>query len=225
MKIKQNSGFYLFITLLMVLFLMDSCSAPIQLATQTGAETSIVRKKDIFILPAVIKYESIENETELPDSMFQGKEVREFLLSKSANILAIKGFNVQMEDSSMFMTSPKIKETYYRILDDRKKLFRKSFSPDLINDLKLLNRPLKEANLLVVMLRVKVGDGGSWDPYSGAITSGSGYSRIKAVVIDLENANSLWQGGVQFQGIPSVKNSKLVASINFLYQNLKTKKE
>ncbi len=184
-------------------------------------EDSIIAHKNIIIMPARLRYESISNEAELPQATYKGKEAGTMLVEYSAEILSKEGFGVLNADALSDENS-KFKTAYNRILDEQINLFQSSLSTDLANDLKEFSGFSNNTNILVLLVRVKVGPCGTWEPFGGAITSGSSYTRLKAVLVETVSGRSLWKNEVQLREIPKIDNANYKKAINLLFKNLKT---
>ena len=174
-------------------------------------------------MPAILKYESISNDAPLPQATYKGEEAGDFLVSHSAEILSKGGFGV-LNAKALSNEDSKFKTAYNIMLDERINLFRSSLSTDLANYLKAFGESSNNANILVLLLRVKVGSSGTWDPFSGAITSGSSYTRLKAVLVETKSGRSLWKNEVQLREIPKPDNPNYKKAVNLLFENLKTHK-
>ena len=95
----------------------------------------------------------------------------------------------------------------------------------MANELKEICELSNDANILAVYLKVKVGAGGYWNPYTGQIASGTSYARLKAVLIETEKGKALWKNEVQLREIPKPDDPDFRQAINLLFQNLKCRKE
>ncbi len=212
------------IALIIVFLLVTSCATTSRhISSNSGKEVSIIAHKKIIIMPAILRYESISNDAELPQATYKGEEAGAFLVGHSAEILSKEGFGVMHADALSYEDS-KYRTAYNRILDERINLFRSSLSTGLANDLKAFGESLNNANILVILLRVKVGSSGTWDPFSGAITSESSYTRLKAILVETKSGRSLWKNEVQLREIPKPGNPNYKKAVNLLFENLKTHK-
>ena len=212
------------IALLIVFLLVTSCATTSRhISSNSGKEVSIIAHKNIIIMPAILKYESISNDAPLPQATYKCEEAGDFLVSHSAEILSKGGFGV-LNAKALSNEDSKFKTAYNIMLDERINLFRSSLSTDLANYLKAFGESSNNANILVLLLRVKVGSSGTWDPFSGAITSGSSYTRLKAVLVETKSGRSLWKNEVQLREIPKPDNPNYKKAVNLLFENLKTHK-
>jgi len=212
------------IAFLIIFLLFTSCATTSRhISSSSGKEVSIIANKKIIIMPVILRYESITNDAPLPQAAYKGKEAGAFLVSHSAEILSKEGFSV-LNAKALSDEDSTFKTTYNRILDERINLFRSSLSTYLANDLKTFDESSDNANILVLLLRVKVGSSGTWDPYGGAITSGNSYTRLKAVLVETKSGRSLWKNEVQLREIPKPDSPNYKKAVSLLFENLKTLK-
>jgi len=210
------------ITLLLPLLLFSSCATTSQhLSSNSGKEASYIAYEKIIIMPAILKYVSISNDAPLPPATYKGEEAGTFLVSYSSELLSKKGFSV-LDAKALSNEDSKFKTAYNKILGERVNLFRSSSDSDLADDLKVLAESSDNAGVLILMLRVKVGPSWTWNPYSGAITSSSSYTRLKAVLVETESGHKLWKNEVQLREIPDPESLYYKEAVKLLLENLKT---
>jgi hypothetical protein len=130
--------------------------------------------------------------------------------SQSIDILKQKGFQIALNEQA--------EPTSLR--DGKLELFRPVIPENLLADLSLIGG-VSQPNILVVDVRVKVGEGGSWNPYSGAITSRNHYTILRAVLISTSEKKVLWHNEVQLRDIPRPKSRKLSRAMEILFQDIK----
>lgn len=221
---RTNLGVLPAIALLLSLLLFSSCATTSQyMSSNSGKEASYIKHEKIIVMPAILRYMSISNDIPLPQATYKGEEAGAFLLSYSTEILSKEGFTV-LNAKALSDEDSKFKTMYNKILGERINLFRSSSNTDLVNDLKALAVSLNDTNILVLLLRVKVGPSGTWDPFSGAITSGSSYTRLKALLVEIKTGRSLWKNEVQLREIPDPESSNYKKAVSLLFDNLKTDK-
>lgn len=217
--LKPNLRSTYVIGLFSITLLFISCATSSRVSHVPGEETIIVTGKNIFVLPASIRYESLESEVELSPDEYRGSEVAVLLMQATLDILSENGFNVQHADTFKFSDA----KIYQKVLDQRQEFFRSSLAADPKKNLDNLGATCDYPNILVLDLKVQVGPGGSWNPLSGGIKSGMSYSRIRAVLIDTKSGNALWKSKLQLREIPDPTDQDFIQSINLLYKNLKRK--
>jgi len=73
-------------------------------------------------------------------------------------------------------------------------------------------------------LYVKVGQSGTWNAYSGAITSSNSSSLLKVSLVQC-NGEVLWKNQVLLRQIPNLNDEKFKESLDILYSTLPKIKE
>ncbi len=71
--------------------------------------------------------------------------------------------------------------------------------------------------LLAVHVRVIVGSRGSWDPMTGAITSSSNRTRLRAALVDCRASTTLWRSEVVLRQIPDPDRSDIDRALATLF--------
>ncbi len=212
------------IVLLVTLLLFSSCATTSQhISSNSGKEASYIAHEKIIIMPPILKYMSISNDATLPQTNYKGEEAGVFLVSYSTELLSKKGFSV-LDTTALSEKDSKFKTAYNGILGERINPFRLSSTPELADDLKVLAESSDNADILIFMVRVKVGPDGTWNPFNGAITSNSSYTRLKALLVETKNGRSLWKNEVQLREIPDPESSDYKKAVKLLLENLKTAK-
>jgi hypothetical protein len=77
--------------------------------------------------------------------------------------------------------------------------------------------------ILVQFMRVKQGPGGSWNPYSGAITSGMSSTLLQAALISTRTGQVIWKNEVLERSQFSADSPKFAKSVDLLYSTLVAK--
>ncbi len=71
--------------------------------------------------------------------------------------------------------------------------------------------------LLAVHVRVIVGSRGSWDPMTGAITSSSNRTRLRAALVDCRASTTLWRSEVVLRQIPEPGRADIDRALETLF--------
>ncbi|NOZ26085.1 MAG: hypothetical protein GXO94_08380 [Nitrospirae bacterium] len=209
---------------LLTLLLLSSCASTSQhISSSSEKKATYIAHEKIIIMPAVLKYVSISNDAPLPPATYKGEEAGAFLVSYSSELLSKKGFSV-LNAKALSSEDSKFRKAYNEILGERISLFRSSSNPDLTEDMKVLAESSNNAGILIFMLRVKVGPSGTWNPYTGAITSSSSYTRLKALLVETGSGRKLWKNEVQLREIPAPESHGYKDAVKLLLENLKTDK-
>jgi hypothetical protein len=80
-----------------------------------------------------------------------------------------------------------------------------------------------ELALLLQFMRVKAGPGGSWNPFSGAITSSMSSTLLQSALISTTSADVLWNAEVFVRKTFGPKSGDFKASLALLYRTLTVK--
>lgn len=202
--------FNLFLLSIFCLSAIQACSSSKNIVSGTEKAVTVSNKADIWIFPPTLNYESIQTESPVSSPSFRLAEVGIVLVNQSQTLFEQKGFQIHLKEQGVpFLTS-----------NQQLDLFRPIIPENLLADLHTLSKS-SSPNILVLDLKVKVGTGGSWDPYSGAITSKNHNSRLRAVIIDGSEGKVLWRNEVQLRDIPSPNKKNFLDAIQILFQTLK----
>ena len=206
--------------LVIVCFVFISCANTtphISDGNSATKQTSNINLSKIILLPPLLQYESISTEESLSPSAYNGEEVGNILSTYSAAILQDRG--AQIIKSENFLSNP----AYNHLLSNRIHLFRSTISQNLVEQIKSLSEASDNIQVLVLMIKVKIGKKGHIEPiFSGTASSGSSYTRLKAVLFDATTGKRAWNNEVQLLERPKPKDSEFVKAINLLYKNLKS---
>ena len=159
-----------------------------------------------------IRYESIENEKELDAAAFKAENMSTEVAQKVQVILVAKGFNAHIDTQFIevkyadFLRNPlpqTVQNTLLRLANDSSTV---------------------ASSLFILDMKVKVGQSGSWDSNTGAITSKNHTTRLRAILIDVRSQTVLWKNEVLLRAVPKPQNNDLNKTILALFDNLKMKK-
>lgn len=196
-------------SLLLIVILFTSCETT-RVITASVPEVQIDKGR-VAILQTNLRYISIEDDETLTPATYQADQTQEFLYKQLQQVVFRKGLQ-NLEESKIEIA----------VLPPSEQLVLPKLSQESIQIMQKWAKPFGFPYVLALSGIVKVGQAGSWDPFSGAISSNNSYTRIKGVLINTELGTILWRNEVQLRAIPMADKKDLIESIQALFQNLKT---
>jgi len=186
-----------------------------EVAKLSSAKTATVDVENIVLLPMHISIISIEDDSPLNDQ-YPVQEIKDVYRSAISKILKEKKFNIQClaEEKSGITSSCTLALLRYFHISDQ------TLPVDVSDSITAIGKEYGYPALLAISLKVKVGAGGTWNPYNGMITSGTSYSIVQAVLIDSRNESIFWKNKVLFRKVPSEVSTDLFDSSEMLFANL-----
>jgi hypothetical protein len=222
MKKLINGVIILF--LLASLFLVTSASTFINDITFIPAKiknqgSSFDSSNVILFLPTLIKYESVSNEMEM-DNKNEKLQMKNYLEGQIILTLDNKGYNLKMMDQ-LSKDSVGFEAELLVILENYDSMFKSYPDTFLINKVIQFGEKSKIKTLLIFKCDVKIGTGGSWNSYSGQITSSNNRTIFKSVLIDTSNGSKIWSNSAQLRKLPNYKDLNFEKEINSIFENFK----
>ena len=177
----------------------------------------------IFVLTPNFTYESVYTEKEID---FNQKEI---ILEKNLEIRTLKalesmGFNCKNE-SQIINNSASYEKEYSEILNNSNLIFRAYIEEEFKKTIENFGIKSGIPAIMIINCEAKVGTGGSYNSYSGAITSKNDRTVIKALLIKTSDCSKLWSNSVQLRELPEIGDSDYEKAINSIFTNLKAKGE
>jgi hypothetical protein len=211
------------VLLLSALCFISSCatqSAYKKVYTTFSEEQPVYIDSDlvILVLPPKIKYESIYNESEL-NSRGNTEQFENSVLT----ILKNKGFNlktinqIQIESSSF-------QDDLKKIQDNSELMYKAFVDSALKESVKQFGEKSDTKSILLINCDVKIGSQGTWNSYSGAITSQNNRTILKAILIRTSDCTKLWYNNIQLRKVTEVEDPAFEKAINSIFINLKPKR-
>jgi hypothetical protein len=204
------------------IFFCSCATAPVSITRNPLTVKSLDPKSPILVIKPFIRFERMEDESALPVPPSASDTIE-----RSLAIAALH------EVESRHLTP-----IDYRGLEDDNLLAMcdrlQSMSPQLCSGLvddqadyalKHLAVLMEHPTVLVLYLKVKVGSSGSWNPYSGAITSPNSSSHFQASLIGSDMGEVLWQNQVLLREVPRVDNSNFRESLGLLFKTFPNSEE
>jgi hypothetical protein len=211
------------VVLVLVLLLTNACTTTSQ--KNEGKEIFVASQNKIIILSPTLRYESIEDESELDSSRYGAENVGKELRTSASTLLKKAGFKV-LDSEDFSKRNLGFKAAYERLREESTGLFRSSIDSDLTDNIKEVGEYSGHANIVAIHFKVILGPGFYWDPVlTEQIIPEMSRSRFKAVLVDSKNGRALWKNEVLFSEVPKPENRGFIKAINLLFQNLRSREE
>ena len=104
-------------------------------------------------------------------------------------------------------------------------LIRVNPDPQAIHYIQGLASTNESVAVLAQYVRVKVGPHGTWNPNSGAITSGASSSYFRAALLDCQTGRLLWENSVLLRELPVPNSGNFNKVLPLLYSTLNPQNE
>lgn len=177
----------------------------------------------VVVLRPALSYESMQNETALAPAPYGGDAVAVDLQAGATRAAQAKGLTL----ASLSSLGPEADVN--GLLDELSgvsaTLLRRQISEEARRALGQLAERDERAAVLVTVARVKVGPGGSWNAYSGAITSSMSQTRLQAALLECRSGRVLWRNETLLREIPRVGDKEYVKALGVLFGTLALPKE
>ncbi len=208
--------------LFILIFFLYGCSPKIVQSLQTQTDmTKLSSTLKIVSLNPLLTFERINDETVLNPEDYNGTEIEAKMIQISSNQLVNKNFNVVNPEE---IENGQFDEQFSRLQKMSSKLSVGYLSPEAKEILKQLSSFDENLVILSQYLYVKVGQSGTWNAYSGAITSSNSSSLLKVSLVQC-NGEVLWKNQVLLRQIPNLNDEKFKESLDILYSTLPKIKE
>ena len=215
----------LVILLLISLIFLCSCAATTPVSQNNSEQSRMVLDStynSILILKPLVRFERLKDESRLPDSSYGGDAFGTKLVIDA----------ITEVDSHHFIPVDTRSSSNGKLVSIYNSL--QSMSPEItsgfINNkakgiLIQLDSLMEHPLVLVQYFKVKIGTGGSWDPYSGAITSSNSSTSFFASLISCKTGEVFWKNQVLLRDSPQINNLNFKESIDLLYKTFPMRKE
>jgi hypothetical protein len=225
MHIKQLVKIELHINtcfLFIFIFFIHGCSPKIvqPLQTQTD-ESNLSSGLKIISLDPLLTFERIYDETVLNPEDYNGSEINAKMIQISNNMLKEQSFKLvqpleleNREVDELFTKLQKVssKLSVGYLTAETKEILNKIFAYD------------ENIAILSQYLYVKVGQGGTYNAYTGAITSSNSSSLLRVSLVHC-NGDVIWKNQVLLRQLPNPDNEKFTETLDILYTTFPKNKE
>lgn len=161
---------------------------PISRATIIPVASAVAPTKTVVILPPLVTFQRIEDESPLPAADYKADDIETSLLTAATKSLS--SHNSSLIDCSR-VAPAEVTEICRELGRYAPQLARGAVREDARPLLHRLAGNIGGATVLAHSLLGKVGPGAYWDPNTGAIRSGISSSVLRAALIDSENGQVL----------------------------------
>jgi hypothetical protein len=224
---KRIAGYYknlrqVFLLMLWIIFFNSCVNKPIAGTTSSTMDLTLDSDIAILTLRPFLKFEKMENEEILPASDFQGDAIERIVLTAATDAIEsrkIVKVDCQTQEemeiaelcNQLHSISPRLSKG--RINDKAKVLLKQLAS-------------LKEHHaVLAHLVRVKVGPGTFYNPWSGLIHSSMSHTLLRASLIHCKSGRVLWKNQVLLREFPKIESPEFTESLKLLYQHFPKRKE
>lgn len=190
--------------------------------TKPTSLLSLPKKIQLIVSRPFLRFEQVQDESVLPAEQFNGDQLEGLVVSVVQEVftsrnLVMAGLRLSPSDT--------ISEANEKVFNLSPELSQGVVEEEAYILLKQLGNPQESQAVLVQYVRAKVGQGGSWNPFSGGITSSSSSTQIYAALIDCASGKVLWKNRVLLRDLPSTENMEFRESIEALFRTFPTRKE
>lgn len=192
--------------------------------TTTPHETVVDGRTRIIVLPPKLTYEQLRDERVLDAASFEGSSIQADMREAARSVLTRKGFGL----TDTLSTGGDPSETTRRLhaLEAAaESLGSPRGVPVLSDTLKALGADDEHLAVLATYVRVKVGQAGTWNSMTGAITSASHSARMRAAIVECRTARILWKNEVLLREIPRVDSAHYREAVQALFNDVQKKEE
>ncbi len=215
---RNRASFSIMAIMVMALFFLSACGTvkPISMVSDEVTVARLDYNTNVFVLRPLAAFEGLYSEAHLDSSSYNGSLIETLMTSTSKRVL---------RKNKIPATDPAIQENILasNIPDDiRKKipkLSRGITDGDSISLLRSMASYGENMAILVNYVDVKVGTRGTWDPNSGAITSGNSRSVFHAALLDCATGQLLWKNDVLLRALPHTSGERLSEARDLLFSN------
>lgn len=199
------------------IFMLSSCATqkPVRAVSNPITTIEIAPDSTILILRPVLKFERVDNEEVLSPSNYQADALEARIYTVAENIVKTRSLTV-LETRNANGREPGI----YRQIREKSPQLSKGLTDNHINALlQAVSESNEHTAILVSYVNVKVGSRGTWNPYSGAITSDNSKAVLHAALIGCATARVLWKDRVLLREIPKTESSQFQDALELLFSN------
>lgn len=201
----QNKSICLPATIMAVGLLSGCATTPVAVGppSSSALPSTIPRGETIFLLPPSPSYELAHNEALLPAAQYGANAACSLMASNARDRLREKGMHVLTPEDMPQGKKAEVETILGKLALECQTLasFYRS-KQELIPVLQELQEVSGASAAFVQTLRVKVGMGGGWDPYTGQIWQGTSSSDVKVALISLRTGEHLWANEVFVRCLP-----------------------
>jgi len=203
------------IALLVGGFLVEGCAT--RPAVSSRNTERIAGMKRVVLAPPIVEYIDVESGKSRTLDETGGPEVQSALIAGFRSELAAK--QVAVLEVSDIPDGPILAEDLGGIY---RTLRRDSSLLDAVQRERLscFAATTETSHVMFCRCRSYVGPGRSWDPFSGAITSGSSRTVLECHLYSIPDEKIVWNGAAQIRASPSSGDSSIATMIALAVESL-----
>ena len=189
----------------------------------TGASSNIspitfAAPPRIWVLNPKLTYEDVKKETPLDASQYNGPQIVRVLTDAGLSVLHSKGVRDARTVLENLPTEMKAQAELASASAQR--LFLSKPDPQVVQAIQRLGGTNEPAAVLVQYLRVKVGPGGFYDPFTGDLSTSASTTHLRAGLVDCQTGCVLWRNSVLLREVPKPDSPDLARALQQLYSTL-----
>jgi hypothetical protein len=187
------------------------------IATAQQVPTSGTAERNALVLAPNLVFEKLQDESPLDPARFGGATLEKQLSEAGGQYLRSKGFSILAAANYSTETARLIG----KLQPMAGRIARGSMTADAGAVLADAANGLGKAFILAQYMRVRVGSKGSWNPISGAITSGQVETMLAAALIDPAEGAIVWKNEILVRKVLLPDSKNLAEALSALYETLK----
>jgi hypothetical protein len=209
------------ITVISLLFVLGSCAnvtiPKVSGTIQTPFMQGMAEKNEtIFLMPPLLSFEQASDESPLPPDQYGGEIVREVMMTEVPNGLSEIGIKCMLADDIPSDQQAVAMDLINNLLEESAVITSiykdKSYIIPKLQQLKTITN-LSSACFQIV--KVKIGSGSYYNPYSGEMALGTSSSSIKVYIVSLDDGKILWSNKAIARNQP--KSSKFRQAVRMVF--------
>jgi hypothetical protein len=174
----------------------------------------------VIVLDPWVQFEDVRSDSIIPSSATQDEIFRSRLLAAATGEVEARKLSMVKPES---FSDLHVADDCARLRSVSSRLARGIVNEEAREILKRLADVNDGYAILVQFMRVKVGPGGSWNPYSGAITSSISSTLLQAALVASKTGQVIWKNEVFVRKTFRPDSPEFTKKLGLLYQTLAAK--
>lgn len=174
----------------------------------------------VIVIDPLVQFEDVRSDRIVPSSASQDEIFRSRLLAAATGEVEARKLGMVKPES---FSDLHVADDCARLRSMSSRLARGSVTEEAREILKRLADVNDGYAVLVQFMRVKVGPGGSWNPYSGAITSSISSTLLQAALVASKTGQVIWKNEVFVRKTFRPDSPKFTKNLGLLYQTFAAK--
>jgi hypothetical protein len=169
----------------------------------------------ILVISPLLRFESVQTEAVLPPSEYYGQAFEQQLIAWAKKEATARAFEVAEPASPDVVPAASACE---QLTAQSNKLARGIVADEAKPSLDSIASVNANYAVLVQYLRVKIGPGGSWNSYTGEITSTMSNMLIDAALVSSRDGRVLWKNEVLLRNLAMPNSKEFMQSLSLIYK-------